>query len=184
MMFCGIGQLETASIFCGSVSTPFSDHVPVHVVPRGEEYRFVSTPVRRFVGAAVRMHKGKDGHVRQLCGPGITHLLQGRAKQVHVRQQRVPARVERKRVVAPMSRLVWRRKEAPTAVPSRAGQEGGCGVVGRQDLKMAKTRDAVVDITPPFLADPRALGTTRFEGGEDDTGTTEEVKPNFRTPPS
>ena len=156
----------------------------MHVVPRGEEYRFVRTPVRRFVGAAVRMHKGKDGHVRQLCGPGITHLLQGRAKQVHVRQQRVPARVEKKRVVAPMSRLVWRRKEAPTAVPSQAGQEGGCGVVGRQDLKMAKMRDAVVDFTPPFLADHRALGTTHFEGGEDDTGTTEEVKPNFRTPPS
>jgi hypothetical protein len=149
----------------------------VHVVPRGEEYHFFSTPVRCFARAAVRMHKGKDGHVRQLCGPGITHLLQGRAKQVHVRQQRVPARIERKRVVAPMFRLVWRRKEAPTAVPSRAGQEGGCGVVGRQDLKMAKTRDVVVDITPPFLADPRALGTTRFERGE-------EVKPNFRTPPS
>ena len=56
-----------------------ADHVPVHVVPRGDKRSFVSTPVRRVVGAAVRMHKGKDGHVRQLCGPGITHLLQGRA---------------------------------------------------------------------------------------------------------
>jgi hypothetical protein len=44
----------------------------------------------------VRMHKGKDGHVRQLCGPGITHLLLGRAKQVHVHQRKVLARVEEK----------------------------------------------------------------------------------------
>ena len=43
---------------------------------------------------------------------------------------------------------------------------------------------AIVYIPPPFRADPHALGTTLFEGGEDDTGTTEEVKPNFRTPPS
>ena len=57
-------------------------------------------------------------------------------------------------------------------------------MVGRQDLKMAKTRDVFVDIMPPFPADPHALGTTLLEGGEDDTGTTEEVKPNFRTPPS
>ena len=57
-----------------------ADHVPVHEVLRGDKRSFVSTPVRRFVGAAVRMHKGKDGHVRQLCGPGITHLLQGSAK--------------------------------------------------------------------------------------------------------
>jgi len=161
-----------------------ADHVPVHVLPRGDKRSFVNTPVRRVVGAAVRMHKGKDGHVRQLCGPGITHLLQGRAKQVHVQQQRVPAKVDKKKkMVAPMPRRVWRRK-APTAEASRAGQEGGCGVVGRQDLKMAKTRDVFVDITPPFSADPHALGTTLFEGGEDDTGTTEEVKPNFRTPPS
>ena len=74
--------------------------------------------------------------------------------------------------------------QAPRVVSSQAGQEGGCGEVGRQDLKMATTRDAVVHITPPFQADPHALGTTLFEGGEDDTGTTEEVKPNFRTPPS
>ena len=82
-----------------------------------------------------------------------------------------------------MPRRVWRRK-APTAEPSRAGPEGGCGVVGRPYLKMAQTRDVFVDITPPFPADPHALGTTLLEGGEDDTGTTEEVKPNFRTPPS
>jgi hypothetical protein len=42
---------------------------------------------------------------------------------------------------------------------------------------------AIVDIPPPFRADPHALGTTLFEGGEDDMGTKEEVKPNFRTPP-
>ena len=36
----------------------------------------------------------------------------------------------------------------------------------------------------PFRADPQALRTTLLEGGEDDMGTTEEVQPNFRTPPS
>ena len=113
----------------------------------------------------MRMHTGRDGRVRQLCGPGITHILQGRAKQVHVQQRKVPARVEKKKMVAPMPRRVWRKKEAHTTVPSRAGQEGGCGVEGRQDLKTAKTRDAFVDITPPFPADPQALGTTLLEGG-------------------
>ena len=52
-------------------------------------------------------------------------------------------------------------------------------------MKTAKTRDAFVDITPPFPADPQALGTTLLEGGEDDTGmigVQDEVKPNFRTP--
>ena len=38
-------------------------------------------------------------------------------------------------------------------------------MVGRQDLKTAKTRDVFVDITAPFRADPHALGTTLFEGG-------------------
>ena len=161
-----------------------ADRVPVHVVPWSEKPSFVTTPVRRFVGAAVRMHTGRDGRVRQLCGPGITHILQGHAKQVHVQQKTVPAKIQKMQKVAPMPRRVWRKKEAHTVVPSRAGQEGGCGVVGRQDLKTAKTRDAFVDITPPFPADPHALGTTLFEGGEDDMGTTEEVKPNFRTPPS
>ena len=71
----------------------------------------------------------------------------------------------------------------PTAEASRAGQEGGCGVEGKRDLKMAKTRDVVVDITPPFRADPQELRTTLLEGGEDDMGTTEEVQRNFRTPP-
>jgi hypothetical protein len=162
-----------------------ADHVPVHVVSRGDKRSFVSTPVRRFVWTAVRMHKRKDGHVHQLCGPGITHFLQGRAKQVHVQQHKVPARVEKKKLQAPKTKLMWRRKEvqAPRAVSSRAGQEGGCGVVGKQDLKMAKTCDAV-DITTPFRADPHALGTTLFEGGEDDMGMKEEVKPNFRTPPN
>jgi hypothetical protein len=56
------------------------------------------------------MHKGKDGHVRQLCGPGITHLLPGRVKQVHVQQRRVPSRVEKKKVDAPKYKFIWRRK--------------------------------------------------------------------------
>ena len=111
------------------------------------------------------MHKAKDGRVHQLCGLGITHLWQGRAKQFYVQQQRVPANVDKKKkMVVPMPRRVWRRK-ASAAEASRAGQEGGCGVVGRQDLKMTKTRDAFVDITLPFPADPHALGTTLFEGG-------------------
>jgi hypothetical protein len=55
--------------------------------------------------------------------------------------------------------------QPPRAVSSRAGQEGGRGVEGRQDLKTATMRDDCVDITPPFLEDPRALGTTLFEGG-------------------
>jgi hypothetical protein len=52
----------------------------------------------------------------------------------------------------------------------------------RQDLKTATTCDDCVNITLAFQADPHALGTTLFEGG-DDMGTKEEVKPNFRTPP-
>jgi hypothetical protein len=45
---------------------------------------FVTTPMRRFAESGMRMHKGKDGHVRQLCGPGIVPILQGRIKKVHV----------------------------------------------------------------------------------------------------
>jgi hypothetical protein len=160
------------------------DRVPVHMVPRVVSQSFVRTPRKRFVGTAVRVHKGKDGRVHQLCGPGIT-TLQGRAKQVHIQQRKVPARIEKKKVEAPMYKLIWRRKEvqSPRAVSSRAGQEGGCGEEGKQDLKTVNMRGAIVDIPPPFRADPHALGTTLFEGGEDDMGTTEEVKPNFRTPP-
>jgi hypothetical protein len=55
--------------------------------------------------------------------------------------------------------------QPPRAVSSRAGQEGGCGVEGRQDLKTATMHDDCVDITPPFRADPHALGTMLFEGG-------------------
>jgi hypothetical protein len=51
-----------------------ADRVPVHTVPRVVSHSFVRTPRRRFVGAAVRVHKGKDGRVRQLCGLGITTL--------------------------------------------------------------------------------------------------------------
>jgi hypothetical protein len=60
-----------------------ADLVPVHMVPRVVSHSFVRTPRRRFVGVAVRVHTGKDGRFRQLCGPGIT-TLQGRAKKVHV----------------------------------------------------------------------------------------------------
>ena len=89
-------------------------------------------------------------------------------------------------MVAPKTKLMWRRKEvqAPRVVSSRAGQEGGCGVEGKQDLKTASRHDAIVHIPPPFQADPHALGTMLLEGGEDDMGRTEEVKPNFRTPPT
>jgi hypothetical protein len=56
-----------------------ADCVPIHTVPRVVSHSFVRTPRRRFVGAAMRVHTGKDGRVRQLCGPCIT-TLQGSAK--------------------------------------------------------------------------------------------------------
>jgi hypothetical protein len=73
--------------------------------------------------------------------------------------------------------------QPPRVVSTRAGQEGGRGVEGRQALNTATMRDDCVDITPPFRADPHALGTTLFERRSSDMGTEEEVKPNFRTPP-
>jgi hypothetical protein len=161
-----------------------ADHVPVHMVPRVVSHIFVRTPRKCFVGAAIRVHEGKDGQVCQLCGLGIT-TLQSRAQKAHVQPQRAPSRVEKKNVVMPKYKFIWRRKEVqpPRAVSSRAGQEGGCGEEGKQDLNTANMRGAIVDILPPFRADPHALGTTLFEGGEDDMGMKEEVKPNFRTPP-
>jgi hypothetical protein len=143
-----------------------ADRVPVHMVPRVVSHSFVRTPQRRFVGAAVRVHTDNDGHVRQLCGLGIT-TLQGRAKKVHVQPQRAPSRVEKQKVVTPKYKFIWRRKEVqpPKAVSSRAGQEGGCGEEGKQDLKTTNMHGAIVDIPPPFRADPHALGTTLFEGG-------------------
>jgi hypothetical protein len=51
-----------------------ADRVLVHMVSRVVSHSFVSTPRKGFVGAAVHVQKGKDGHVRQLCGPGITTL--------------------------------------------------------------------------------------------------------------
>jgi hypothetical protein len=87
------------------------DRVSVQMPQRVEDRSFVRTRVRRFVRAAVRMHKDKDRHIRQLCGPGITHLLSGRAKQVHVQQRKVPARVEKKKVEAPKYKLIWQIKE-------------------------------------------------------------------------
>jgi hypothetical protein len=143
-----------------------ADRVPVHTVPWVVSHSFVRTPRRRFVGAAVHVHTGKDGRVCQLCGPGIT-TLQGRAKQVHVQQRKIPARIEKKKVEAPKYKFIWRRKEVqpPRAVSSRASQEGGCGEEGKQDLKTANMRGAIVDMPPPFRVDPHALGTTLFEGG-------------------
>jgi hypothetical protein len=38
--------------------------------------------------------------------------------------------------------------QPPTAVSSRAGQEGGCGEEGKQDLKTANMHGAIVDIPP------------------------------------
>jgi hypothetical protein len=66
-------------------------------------------------------------------------------------------------MLAPKFKLIWRRKEAPSAVSSQAGRDGGCGVVGRQDLRMARTCD--LHITSPFPEDPHALGTTLLEEG-------------------
>jgi hypothetical protein len=83
-----------------------ADRVPVHMVPRVVSHSFVRAPQKCFVGAAVRMHKGKDGRVRQLCGLGIT-TVQVRAKQVHVQQCKVPARIEKKKVEAPKYKFIW-----------------------------------------------------------------------------
>jgi hypothetical protein len=69
-----------------------ADRVRVHMVPRVVSQSFVRPPQKSFVGTAVHVHKGKDGRVCQLCGPGIT-TLQGRAKHVHVQQCKVPARI-------------------------------------------------------------------------------------------
>jgi hypothetical protein len=142
------------------------DRVPVHTVPQVVSHSFGRTPQKHFVRASVRVHTGKDGRVRQLCGPGIT-TLQGRAKKVHVQSQRAPSRVEKKKVVTLKNKFIWRRKEVqpPRAVSSRAGQEGGCGEEGKQDLKTANMHGAIVNILPPFRADPHALGTMLFEGG-------------------
>jgi hypothetical protein len=41
-----------------------ADRVPVHMVPRVVSHSFVRIPRKRFVRAAVHVHKGKDGRVR------------------------------------------------------------------------------------------------------------------------
>jgi hypothetical protein len=51
-----------------------ADRVLVHMVSWVVSHRFVRTSRKCFVGAAVRVHNGKDGRVRQLCGTGITTL--------------------------------------------------------------------------------------------------------------
>jgi hypothetical protein len=123
-------NIAACSIVCVDkgvqTGAPCADRVSVQRPQQVEDRSFVRTPVMHFVGAAVCMHKGKDGHVHQLCGPGITHLLLGHATQVHVQQCKVPARVEKKKVEAPKYKFIWQRKEVqpPRAVSSRAGQEG------------------------------------------------------------
>jgi hypothetical protein len=81
-------NIAACSIVCVDkgvqIDAPCADRVSVQMPQRVEDRSFVRTTVRRFVGAAVCMHKGKDGHVCKLCGPGITHLLLGHGKQVHV----------------------------------------------------------------------------------------------------
>jgi hypothetical protein len=112
-------------------------------------YRARSTAVQ--FSATPRMHRGKDGRVRHLCGPGITHLVQG-----HVQRHKGPSKPRKKKELAPKSKLMWRRKEAPSAVSSREGREGGCGVEGKQDLKTART--CHVHITSPFSRRPSRVG--------------------------
>jgi hypothetical protein len=46
----------------------------VHMVPRVVSHSFVRTPRKCFVGAVVREHKGKDGHVRTGERGGVTDL--------------------------------------------------------------------------------------------------------------
>ncbi|KAK1660481.1 hypothetical protein QYE76_048640 [Lolium multiflorum] len=140
-----------------------------------QHYRARSSAVQ--FSATPRMHRGKDGRVRHLCGLGITHLVQG-----HVQRHKGPSKPRKKKELAPKSKLMWRRKEAPSAVSSQVGREGGCGVEGKQDLTTART--CHVHITSPFPEDPHALGTTLLEGGEDDTGMEAYVEPRFRTPPA
>ena len=65
-------------------------------------------------------------------------------------------------------------------------------MAGQRDLQMAAKRAIVADLRPLIREDTPALRTTPFQGGEDDEGIPvphvvplkEEVKPNFRTPPS
>jgi hypothetical protein len=98
-------NIAACSIVCvdKGVQTDAScaDRVSVQMLQRVEDCSFVRTPVRHFVGVAVRMRKGKDGHVDQLCGLGITRLLPGRAMQVHVQKRKVPIRVEKKKLEMP-----------------------------------------------------------------------------------
>jgi hypothetical protein len=55
-------------------------------------------------------------------------------------------------------------EEVPSA--SQASREGGCGVVGWQDLKIES--GDIAYLTPRAREDPPALRTTLFQEGEDD----------------
>jgi hypothetical protein len=75
--------------------------------------------------------------------------------------------------------LVVRKEKLHKAKP-----QPGLAKVQHEAHDAKSVGDDIVDIPPPFRADPHALGTMLFEGEGDDMGTKEEVKPNFRTPPS
>jgi hypothetical protein len=61
-------NIATCSIVCVDkgvqTDAPCVDHVSVQIPQQVEDRSFVRTPMRHFVGAAMRMHQGKDGHVR------------------------------------------------------------------------------------------------------------------------
>jgi hypothetical protein len=82
---------------------------------------------------------------------------------VHISVQSSLSRVEKK-VVVPNPKRIWRRKETPSVISSSDSQEGGGGEAGRQNLKMAKKRGVVADITPPVGAEPPTLRTMLFQG--------------------
>jgi hypothetical protein len=77
-------NIAACSIVCVDkgvqTDAPCADRVSVQMPQGVEDRSFVRLPVRHFVGAAVRMHKGKDGHVRLLCGPGIYSSFAGSCK--------------------------------------------------------------------------------------------------------
>jgi hypothetical protein len=81
-------KIVACSIVCVDkgvqTDAPCADRVSGQMPQRVEDRSFVRTPMKRFVGVVVHMNKGKDWHVRQLCGPGITRLLPGHGNHVHV----------------------------------------------------------------------------------------------------
>ena len=83
--------------------------VSMHVEARLLDRKCVRSALRN-IGAAVPMHKGKDGHVRQLCGPGIAPVVRGRAPKVRLRVCEAPISVvkkKKKKDVALQFARVW-----------------------------------------------------------------------------